>query len=94
MKFRPDTIIKRTETQVSSPFGEEVAILELKHGIYYSLKSVGAFIWDELKTNKTVAQLSEAIVSGFDVDQSECSADVQAFLEDLIDHNLIEIVDP
>jgi hypothetical protein len=93
MKINPYTVIKRTETQVSSALGEEVAILETKHGIYYSLKCTGASIWDELRENKTLEQLVEAIVSGFVVDKSECLTDVRDFLEDLMDHNLIEIVD-
>ena len=89
----PDTVRKRSETQVSSPLGEEVAILELKNGIYYSLKGTGALIWDELIEEKTVEQLAEAIVSGFAVGKTECLADVQAFLQELMDHDLAEIVD-
>ena len=41
MKFSPDTVIKRTETQVSSPIGEEVAILEIDKEIYFNLKGTG-----------------------------------------------------
>ena len=93
MKISPDTVIKRSETQVSSPLGEEVAILETDHGIYFSLKGTGASIWDELKEEKTVEQLTEAIVSRFVVDKSECLADMQAFLQELVDHNIIEIVE-
>jgi hypothetical protein len=40
------SIVVATKDQVSSDLGGEVAILDLKAGVYYGLDTVGARIWN------------------------------------------------
>ncbi len=54
----------------------------------YSLKGVGAAIWEALATARSVKELTELIVSEYDVSLEQAAADVEAFLAELIAQKL------
>jgi hypothetical protein len=89
MKIDKATLIKQSETQVSTPLGDETAILETRNGYYFSVAGVGSVIWDELKEAKTAEELCDTISTRFDVDRVECLNDVIGFLSELLELNLI-----
>jgi hypothetical protein len=91
MKIDRKTVIKQSEAQVSTPLGNEIAILETNNGLYFSVSGVGSFIWEELKEAKTAEELSDSILAKFEVDRVECLDDLIAFLNELSELNLITI---
>jgi len=85
------TIVVAASEQVSCPLGEESAILNLKNSVYYGMNPVGARVWDLLKQPKSVAELRNALLEEFEVDEVRCGGDLLALLETMRSEGLIEI---
>lgn len=74
-----------------SPVGTEVAMLEIKKGVYYGLDPVGAHVWKYLATPRTIAELETFILDEYEVDAETCRRDLHALLLDMQQAGLIEI---
>lgn len=84
---------KLSDKQTSTVFGEEAVILNYDKGEYYTLNEVGSVIWEELKNApKSLPELVQSVVSEFDISETECSADIDQLLNNLLDEQLIEEV--
>ena len=81
------------EGQVFSDLGDEVAILDLKGGTYYGLNAVGARIWSLIQEPRTVQEIYDILISEYEVEPRRCEHDLVMLLEDLAEHELIEIRD-
>ncbi len=82
-----------TKDQVSSDLQGEVAILDLKGGVYYGLDTVGARIWNLIQEPKTVDEIRDALLQEYDVEPERLERDVLALLQSLADEGLVEVED-
>jgi hypothetical protein len=76
---------------LSTEFGDEVVILNLRDGVYYGLEDVGTRIWQLLQRPVSVLAIREALVADFDVDSARCERDLRLLLTDLAARGLVEI---
>lgn len=81
------------EGQVSSDLGDEVAILDLRGGIYYGLESVGSRIWSLIQEPRTVKDIRDIIASEYEVEPERCERDVIGLIQRLTDEELVEVKD-
>jgi hypothetical protein len=77
--------------QVSSDLGGEVAILDLKAGVYYGLDAVGARIWSFIQEPRTVNEIRDILLEEYDVEPERCERDLLALLRRLADEGLVEV---
>lgn len=77
--------------QVSSDLGDEVAILDLRGGMYYGLESVGSRIWKLIEEPRTVRDIRDIVASEYEVELESCERDVITFLQRLTDEGLVEV---
>jgi hypothetical protein len=77
--------------QVSSDLGGEVAILDLKAGVYYGLDAVGARIWSLIEEPRTVNEIRDILSEEYDVEPERCERDLLALLRRLADEGLVEV---
>ena len=94
----PDTIRRRSivvaaEGQVSCDLAEEVAILDVKSGIYYGLNSIGARIWNLIQAPRTVSEVCETLLVEYEVEPERCEHELLALLQELAAKGLIEVQD-
>ncbi len=87
----PHTTVVSAGELLSSEFGEEFIILNLKDGIYYGLDHVGARVWTLIKQPMTVGAVRDALVAEYEVDVAQCERDLVALLEDLVTKGLVEL---
>ncbi len=92
-RIRPRSIIVATKDQVSSDLGGEVAVLDLKAGMYYGLEAVGARIWSLIQKPRTVNEIRDIIVDEYDVEPERCERDLLVLLQRLADEGLVEVKD-
>src|SRR5271156_5745320 len=85
------TTVMVTSQQVSCPLGDESAILNIKNSVYYGVNPVGATVWNLLKEAKTVAEIRDAILDEYEVDEGRCEKDLLALLEEMRSEGLIEV---
>jgi hypothetical protein len=86
-----ETAVVATGEYVSCDLNGDAAILGLKDGVYYTLDSVGARIWQLLQQQQTVRMLRDAVMQEYDVDEDRCENDLQILLHDLATHGLLTV---
>jgi hypothetical protein len=77
--------------QVSSDLGGEVAILDLKAGVYYGLDAVGARIWSLIQEPRTVNEIRDILLEEYEVEPERCERDLLVLLQSLADEGIIEV---
>lgn len=78
--------------QVSADLGGEVAILSLANGVYYGLDDVGARVWALLQEPRTIAEIRDAIVAEYDVDEDVAGRDLLLLLTRLAAERLLQVI--
>jgi hypothetical protein len=86
-----DDVVVAASRQVSSPVGDEVAILGLDQGVYYGLNSTGARIWELVRDPIKVSEIHRTIVEEYDIDEETARKDLLEVLAQLLDAALIEV---
>lgn len=89
-----DAVICAVKEQVACDLAGEAAILDMKSGQYYGLRSVGARVWSLIQEPINFAKLLDSLVDEYDVDRSTCHKDLIVLLAALQEKGLIEICDP
>ena len=87
------SVVVAAKDQVSSDLGEEVAILDLKNGVYYGLDAVSARIWTLIQEPKAVNEIRDVLLDEYEVEPEHCERDLLALLEKLVAENLVEARD-
>lgn len=86
-----DTLISRSEHNLSSNLAGEEVVLDLVGGVYYGLNEAGAQVWSLLETPQTPRLLCETLAQEYDVDRAVLESDVLALLHDMETEGLIEV---
>ncbi len=79
--------------QASSDLGGEVAILDLKAGVYYGLDAVGARIWSLIQEPRTIEEIRDILVSEYEVESDRCESDLITLVQRLAEEGLVEVRD-
>jgi hypothetical protein len=87
---RGSTVVAAKD-QVSSDLGGEVAILDLKAGVYYGLDAVGARIWSLIQEPRTVNEIRDILLEEYEVEPERCERDLLVLLQRLADEGIIEV---
>lgn len=83
--------VSATKDAVVCEFGGGLALLNLKSNIYYSLNSVGAYIWELIQEPKPISEIHSAVLARYNVDPERCKADVDGLLKNLADCGLARL---
>ena len=86
-----DDVVCAVSRQVSSPVGDEVAVLGLEQGIYYGLNPTGARIWELVRSPIKVSEIHRTIVEEYDIDEETARRDLLEVLARLQESALIEV---
>lgn len=86
-------VIKRNPNQVFSIIDDEVVMLSIKNGEYYSLNKVGSEIWKFLSEPREFKTIIKYLSQEYDSNESNLSNDTSEFLYELIQVEVLEIVD-
>jgi Coenzyme PQQ synthesis protein D (PqqD) len=78
---------------VSCDLAGGAALLDLSTGTYFSINSVGAFVWAMLRNPIAVSEIQNALVANYDVEKDKCFEDLSKLLKDLSEAGLIVIAD-
>ena len=68
----------------------EVLALETTGSTYLSANQTGALLWRRLAEGTTRAELVQALVTAYGIDEQSAGADVDSFLAELREHELLE----
>lgn len=91
MKITRDSRIEQTDQCILAEVDEDLVLLSLTDGRFYSLKETGRRTWELLEQNPVVNDLVKALMAEFDVDDATCTEDVIALLGDLAEREFVSV---
>lgn len=84
--------IIRNPEMVSSDMDGETVMMSMENGEYYGLDPIGSRIWDLIEKEMSIEQLIGVLLEEYDVDRNQCEEDTFAFLNELLDKNLLTVL--
>jgi hypothetical protein len=87
----PSTVVTRNPDLAAADMDGDVVMMSIARGAYYGIGGVGPRIWGLLATPTSVRDLTAVICAEFAVDETTCQADIKAFVEQLIAHDLVSV---
>lgn len=88
----PDTLIVRSDDFITSAVDGDLVMMSLEKGIYYGLDAIGSQIWEHIAEPISVNALCQKLTDQYEVDSAQCQEDVLAFLNELLNENIIHVV--
>jgi hypothetical protein len=85
-----NSIIHKSNIQVSVDVNGEAIILNLKDGLYYGLNTVAARIWELIQEPITIQSIHDTLLEEYEVTPDVCFKEILALLEELEDKGLIQ----
>lgn len=81
LTIKPDVIARTV--------ADEMILLDLESGTYFTLNAVGTFVWRGLERGASLDVLVEEVTDEFTIDAETAATDVAAFLESVLAAGLI-----
>lgn len=84
-----ETIVSASKEQTSCSLENDTVILNMRNSTYYELNPVAARIWELIQSPIAIADLRQAIVNEYDVDEERAGQDIARMLGELDSHQLL-----
>lgn len=81
--------LQRSNDLLGAAVGEELLMMSIEQGSYFSLNSVGARIWELLENPTSIEELVAALTGEYDVPADTCRAEVEKFLSALRERRML-----
>jgi hypothetical protein len=85
----PESRLRRRDRVLVQRAAGTLVLLDLDGGQYYALDEVSARVWEMCDGAHEVGAIVEAIASEYDASVDTIYEDVLAFLEEMLDENLL-----
>ncbi len=85
------SLVRRAEGFTTARVRDDLMMLHVEHGAYYSLDPIGAEIWQLLEQPGTVQHLVDQLLQHYSVSPEQCQADVLAFLGEMRQNGMVQI---
>ena len=92
-EFSDETIVVAAESVAAAEVEGESILLDVNIGQYYGLNEVGARIMEIVQQPTPVSTIREVMSKEYEIDQDRLEHDLASFLEQMIEHQLIRIVE-
>lgn len=88
-------VLKKREDVVTREIAGETILVPIRGKLVdmqkiFCLDPVAAFIWEHLDGRRTLAAVRDAVLDKFDVQQERAEADIQEFVAQLAEADLIQ----
>lgn len=89
MSYTKDTRLQRNEDIVSSEIDDETVMMDKDFENYFGLQDTGTEIWRLLEKPTTIQQICDCLSEKYEVSPEQCMSDIQPFIEDLLENEMI-----
>ena len=83
------TVLSRRMGLMTADMNGSAVMMDIMSGKYYNLGEVGGCIWELLEEPMTVTALVQKLTAEYDVSAAQCRADIEPFLNTLLDRGLL-----
>lgn len=91
-KITSDTMVQHSDAFVTATVDDALVMMSMEKGAYYGLDEIGSQIWTQLAEPTRVVALCEALAARYEAPAAQIEADVKAFLQELLDEGMVQIV--
>jgi hypothetical protein len=84
-------LVRRRGQPLTAEVDGETVMFDPARGAYFSLGTVGSRVWALLEAPHTMGDLCTRLRAEFDVDELACRHEVNAFVQQLLDADLVEL---
>ena len=84
-----NTLFVRKTGLVSADMDGDTVLMSLEQEEYYGISGVGPRIWELLDKPISLSAIIKTLCYEFEVDEAMCHADVQEFIQSLIDNGTV-----
>lgn len=85
---------QRNSKTISGRLHDEMVMMDIDQGKYFSLNQSATAIWEHLEKPLTVEELCGILTGEFEIDQAQCRKDVREYLDEMVKIGLIyEVTD-
>lgn len=79
----------RNDQIIDGELDNNQVMMHLERGKYFGLNPVGKRIWDLVREPKSLGELTEVLLTEFEVTEERCQQEVLAFLDKAIECDII-----
>lgn len=79
----------RNNNAISGRLNDELVMMDIKKGKYFSLNPVATRIWDLLEQPISIKELCTRLTDEYDVEPGQCREEVQEHLEEMAKLGLV-----
>jgi hypothetical protein len=90
-KLGDDSLVVQADGSLSATVDDKAVLLSQNDGIYFEMNHVGTRIWEKIESPYRVVALREWMIETFDLSQTEAEDDLNEFLSDLRELDLIHL---
>lgn len=94
MNVTIDNILIRDDEPTAAALEEGVVVLSIRAGAYFGFNRVATEIWSMLAAPCRVGEIFKQLAEQHDVDDETIVRDVTPFLQTLVEHRLVRVIDP
>ncbi len=80
---------RRNNKTISGRLHDELVMMDLEQGKYFSLNSIATRIWDLLEREMTLAELCTLLREEYEVEEAQCLVEVREHLEEMAGLGLV-----
>lgn len=89
MENSPETVFRKTDNFVETEVDNEVVLMNLDNGQFYSLSDTGRSVWQALVDPMSLTAVVDRLTSEYDVPPERCRTEVKFLFDDLIERKFI-----
>ena len=82
----------RNNKTISGRLHDELVMMDLDQGKYFSLNPVATRIWDLLEQPRGLKELIKLLMDEYEVDYEQCRCDVEGHIHEMVGLGLVIIV--
>ncbi|MGB0712107.1 MAG: lasso peptide biosynthesis PqqD family chaperone [Gammaproteobacteria bacterium] len=87
--FDTDSLYIRNPDMIATDMDGDTVMMSIERGDYYGLADVASRVWEWLDEPLTCADIVKRVCAEYEVDEAVCSADVRAFMQQMLEHGLV-----
>lgn len=88
-----DVSYRRATELMEADLGEELVALDPQKGDCFGFNEVAAWVWRRLAKPADFETLHGELLGEYEVSAEQCSTELRALLDDLVERGLVEIAD-
>jgi hypothetical protein len=74
---------------ISGRLHDELVMMDIEKGKYFSLNPVATRIWDLLEESKSLNELCGVLMEEYEVNSEQCSREVEEYLSEMVMMGLV-----